>query len=78
MSHKLDAPMERASIAVADADPSLSGLVILERLGVSLRDQVGLIAEILQPRFNAGQAPSADEVDRVRVALARTALSGRD
>jgi hypothetical protein len=77
VSHKLDAPMERASIAVADADPSLSGLVILERLGVSLRDQVGLIAEILLPRFNAGQAPSADEVDRVRVALARTAYLTR-
>src|ERR1700722_13103323 len=77
VSRMLDAPMEHASVAVTEADPSLSGLVVLERLGVSLRDQVGVVAEILLPRYNASQPPTAEEVESVRVALARTAYLTR-
>ena len=40
----LDQPVEQGGIAVTAADPSLSGLLIEERLATSLRDQIGLVA----------------------------------
>jgi methyl-accepting chemotaxis protein len=44
-----------------------------DRLAESLRDQVGLIAAVLLPRFNKAEQPSAAELDRVRILLARAA-----
>ena len=67
----LEAPLQHAGVAVIEADPGLSGLMILERLGVSLRDQVGLIAAVWLPKFNAGQLPDAADREQVRLLLAR-------
>jgi hypothetical protein len=69
----IDGPLEHANLAVTAADESLSGLLTEDRLAESLRDQVGLIAAALLPRFNKGQQPSAAELDRVRILLARAA-----
>lgn len=73
VSALLEEPLNRASLAVTAADPALSGMVIADRLTAALRDHVGLIAAILLPRYSSGALPSATELDRVRLFLARAA-----
>ncbi|MGA3002522.1 MAG: HAMP domain-containing protein [Acetobacteraceae bacterium] len=77
VSQPVDAPLERAHLAVTAADESLSGLLTEDRLAESLRDQVALIAAILLPRFDKAEQPSAAELDRVRILLARAAYLTR-
>jgi methyl-accepting chemotaxis protein len=77
VSQPVDAPLERAHLAVTAADESLSGLLTEDRLAESLRDQVALIAAILLPRFDKAERPSAAELDRVRILLARAAYLTR-
>jgi hypothetical protein len=62
----LDGSLQRASVAVVSADPSLYGLVTEDRLAASLRDQVGLIASVVLPRFNTGKPPTAADMEQVR------------
>jgi len=69
----IDGPSEHANLAVTVADESLSGLLTEDRLAESLRDQVGLIAAALLPHFDKAEQPSAAELDRVRIFLARAA-----
>jgi hypothetical protein len=73
----VDGPLQRAHLAVTAADESLSGLLTEDRLAESLRDQVGLIAAVLLPRFDRGERPSAAELDRVRILLSRAAYLTR-
>lgn len=73
VSHLIDAPLERANLAVTAADESLSGLLTETRLADSLRDQVGLTAAALLPRWDKSEQPTAAELDRVRILLARAA-----
>jgi hypothetical protein len=77
VSRLVDGPLERASVAVTAADPALSGLMTEDRLTESLRDQVGLIAAVLLPRFDKAEQPSFAELDRVRILLARAAYLTR-
>jgi len=77
VSHLLEDPLARASIAVTEVDPSLSGLVIQDRLTASLRDQVGLIAAQLLPRYNMGEQPTLADLDQVRAFLARASYLTR-
>ncbi len=74
VSELVDDPVERAKLAVTATDEGLSGLLTDDRLAESLRDQVGLIAAVLLPRFDKGQQASAAELDRVRILLARADL----
>jgi methyl-accepting chemotaxis protein len=73
VSQLIDGPLERAKLAVTAADESLSGLLTEDRLAESLRDQVGLIAAALLPRFNKAERPSAAELSQVHILLARAA-----
>jgi hypothetical protein len=77
VSELIDGPLERANRAVTAADESLSGLLTEDRLAESLRDQVGLIAAVLLPRFDKAGQPSAAELDQVRILLARAAYLTR-
>ncbi len=65
----LEAPLQHAGkFAVIEADPGLSGLMILERLGVSLRGSKSrLIAAAWLPKFNAAQFPDAADREQVRL-----------
>jgi hypothetical protein len=73
----LDAPLEHASLAVTAADPSLSGLLTEDRLAASLRDQIGLIASLLLPRYSTGQKPTAADMEQLPILLARAAYLTR-
>ena len=77
VSRVLDVPLEHANVAVSAADQSLSGLVTEDRLAESLRDQVGLIAAVLLPAFDKDERPSAADLDRVHILLARAAYLTR-
>lgn len=73
VSQLVDGPLAHADLAVTQADESLSGLLVEDRLAEAVRDQVGLIAAVLLPRFNKSEQPTAEELDRVRILLARAA-----
>ena len=77
VSQVLDVPLAHANVAVTAADESLSGLMTENRLTESLRDQVGLIASVLLPGFDKGERPSAADLDRVHILLARAAYLTR-
>ncbi len=76
VSELVDDPVERQTCRYGDRR-GLSGLLTDDRLAESLRDQVGLIAAVLLPRFDKGQQASAAELDRVRILLARAAYLTR-
>jgi HAMP domain len=67
----LDAPVERARLAVVAADPGLAGLLTEDRLAASLRDEVALIAAVLVPRFGKAQSATAADLDQVQILLGR-------
>jgi HAMP domain-containing protein len=77
VSQLLDAPLERASLAVTAADPGLSGTMMLDRLTSSLRDQIGLLAAVLLPRSNAGEPATEADRNEVRALLARASFLTR-
>lgn len=71
VSQALERPIERASTAVIHADPSLSGLLIEQRLATSLRDHVGLVAGVVIPRGNSGESLTDQDIERIRVLVAQ-------
>jgi methyl-accepting chemotaxis protein len=73
----LDEPLEQASLTVTRVDASLSGLVILNRLAASLRDELGVIAAVLLPRFDNAEQPTGADLETVRISLARTSFLTR-
>jgi hypothetical protein len=77
VARALDDPLDRASLAVTTADPSLAGLLTQNRLAASLRDQVGAIAALVLPRFNAGQRLNANDLYQLHIILARTSYLTR-
>jgi hypothetical protein len=70
----LETPLEKASLAVTAADSTLAGLLIEDRLAASLRDQVGLIAALMLPRFNAGQPPTEADLEQLPLLAVRSAF----
>jgi len=73
----LDVPLEQASLAVTAADPTLSGLLTEDRLAASLRDQIGLLASLLLPRFSTGQPPTDADLAQLPILLARASYLTR-
>ena len=67
----LEPPLERASGAVIAVDPGLSSLVVMERLTVALRDQIGVIASLILPRLNTREALTATDMEQLRILLGR-------
>jgi len=67
----LEPPLERASGAVVAVDPGLTSLVVMERVTLGLRDQVGVIAALVLPRLSTDEPIAATEMDRLRVLLGR-------
>jgi hypothetical protein len=73
----LDVPLEQASLAVTAADPTLSGLLTEDRLSASLRDQIGLVASLLLPRYSTGQKPTEADKEQLLILLARASYLTR-
>jgi hypothetical protein len=67
----LEPPLERASGAVISVDPGLASLVVMERLTVALRDQIGVIASLILPRLNTREPLTAADMERLRILLGR-------
>jgi hypothetical protein len=67
----LEPPLERASGAVISVDPALASLVVMERLAVALRDQVGVIAALILPRLSTREPLAPADMERLRLLLGR-------
>jgi hypothetical protein len=77
IAEMVEVPFHKAGIAVITADPGLAGLVTEDRLAAFLRDRIGQAAAIVVPRFDKGERPTPDEMDKVRRLLAGTSIPTR-